>query len=83
MRRLVITENHGLYKVEADGWTSTGASLDSALYKAYAKALAAPGSPVPLSREPAMEDLSTVDVLIVLLGRGRQRSQIHTGIESA
>jgi len=34
MRRLVITENHGLYVVEtSDGVRSTGASLASALEK--------------------------------------------------
>jgi hypothetical protein len=83
MRRLIITENHGLYKVEADGWTSTGASLDSALGKAYAKAVGTPAPPGTSHLEPEFYDLGTVDVLEVLLGRGRQRSQIHTGIESA
>jgi hypothetical protein len=86
VRRLLVTEAHGLYKVEHDGWTATGATLDSALRKSYKQALSVPGHPLGAlePREPTMDELSMVDVLEVLLGRDRyQGGQIHTGIESA
>lgn len=83
MRRILISEQFGLYKVESDGWQSTGASLESALSKAYAKATASlprPGLPSP--QEPAFDDLTVVDVLEVLLGRDRQSGQLHEGVQS-
>jgi hypothetical protein len=85
VRAIVISEAFGLYKVQHDGWTTSGASMESALRKAYEKATGRPVLPGALDpREPAMSELSAADVLEVLLGTPREGGgQIHTGIESA